>query len=407
MKWIKRGAVAIVALTLTGGAVFWDEIQDVRALMAYSAIFEPEDIDENFRTLYQTYPSVTIERAGPVAEFEVAEQADILPETFAYGGQDLSTQELFDAFHWTGMVVLKDGKLIHEAYARGNSAETNHIEMSVTKSLTSILVGVAHDAGDLPDLNALVTDFIPELRGTGYDGVTVQQVLDMTSGIRYVEDYDDLNSDIVQTVVAMLRGSLDEFSTTIVRQRDPGTFNQYASIETQVLAWVLRRATGQEYADYFHDKLWSRIGAEGDVEMLVDQKGEPVAFGGANLRLRDLARVGQMVLNGGVAMTGERVVSEAWLRQSTTTDTPQSKPGDHDKTDYPLGYKNQWWVPIDRDGGDFAAIGIYGQFLYINPERKVVIAMNSAYPHYNEKPETELQMVVALQSIAKHVSRDQ
>ena len=242
------------------------------------------------------------------------------------------------------------------------------------------------------------------LIGSGYDGVTVQQVLDMTSGIRYVEDYDDLNSDIVQTVVATLRGSLDEFSTTIVREREPGSFNQYASIETQVLAWVLRRATGQDYADYFHDKLWRKIGARADAKMLVDQEGEPLAFGGASLRLQDLARVGQMVLNGGTSMTGERVVSEEWLAQSTTTNTPQSKPGDHDKSDFILGYKNQWWIPEDRDGGDFSAIGIYGQFLYINPGRGVVIAMNSAYPHYNEEPETELKMVNALQAIAKNVS---
>ena len=405
MKWIKRGAVAIVALALIGGAVFWDKIQDVRALMAYAAVFEPENIDQNFRTLYETYPSITIERGGPVAEFEVQEQADILPATFTYDGQNLSTQELFDAFHWTGLAVLKDGKLIHEAYARGNTAQTNHIEMSVTKSLTSILVGVAHDAGDL-DLDAQLTRYIPELKETGYDGVTVQQVLDMTSGIRYVEDYDDLNSDIVQMVVATLRGSLDEFSTTMVRERAPGTFNQYASIETQVLAWVLRRATGQTYAEYFRKKLWAKIGAEADARMLVDQMGEPVAFGGASLRLRDLARVGQMVLNGGVSMTGERVVSDTWLQQSVTTDTPQSMPGDHDASDYVLGYKNQWWIPVDRDGGDFTAIGIYGQLLYINPARGVVIAMNAAYPDYNEKPETELQMVTASQAIAKHVSPD-
>ncbi|SLN31670.1 6-aminohexanoate-dimer hydrolase [Falsiruegeria litorea R37] len=405
MKWIERGAVAIVALALIGGAVFWDKIQDVRALMAYSAVFEPENIDQNFRTLYETYPSITIKRSGPVADFEVQEQANILPATFTYEGQELPTQKLFDAFHWTGLAVLKDGKLIHEAYARGNSAETHHIEMSVTKSLTSILVGVAHDAGDL-DVDAQVTSYVPELNNSGYDGVTVQQVLDMTSGIRYVEDYDDLNSDIVQTVVAMLRGSLDEFSTTIVREREPGTFNQYASIETQVLAWVLRRATGQDYAQYFHDKLWAKIGAEGDALMLVDQTGEPVAFGGANLRLRDLARVGQMVLNGGVSMTGERVVSAVWLQQSVTTDTPQSMPGDHAASDFLLGYKNQWWIPVDRDGGDFMAIGIYGQFLYINPGRGVVIAMNAAYPEYNEKPETEMQMVSALQAIAKHVSPD-
>ncbi|MFA3918123.1 hypothetical protein [Ruegeria hyattellae] len=138
--------------------------------------------------------------------------------------------------------------------------------------------------------------------------------------------------------------------------------------------------------------------------MLVDAVGEPVAFGGAKLRLRDLARIGQMVLNGGVSMTGERVVSQEWLARSVTTDTAQSQPGAHDLTDYPLGYKNHWWIPVDRDDGDFTAIGIYSQFLYINPVRKVVIALNSAFPQYNEDPEAELRMVTLLQAIARHVS---
>lgn len=406
MKWIKRGAVAVLALALIGGAVFWNKIQDIRALVAYSAIFEPDTIDENFRSLHKNYPSVTIKRSGPVAEFQRADRGEVIPATYEYEGKTLDTKDVFEEIHWTGLVVLHDGNVVHEDYARGNSGDNLHIEMSVTKSLTSILVGIAYDQGHLPNLDAQVTDFVPELKDTGYDGVTVQQVLDMTSGIRYVEDYDDLNSDIVQTVVATLRGSLDEFATTMVREREPGTFNQYASIETQVLAWILRRATGQDYADFFQHHLWSKIGAEADGEMLVDSVGEPMAYGGANLRLRDLARVGQMVLSGGVAMTGERVVSEAWLRQSVMTDTEQSKPGEHEKTDFILGYKNQWWIPTNRDGNEFSAIGIYGQFLYINPQRGVVIAMNSAYPEYNENVDTELQMLSAFRAISKNLSPD-
>lgn len=404
MKLVLYIGAALLGLVGILVAVYWSKIQDVRALMAYSAVFEPETIDENFRTLYTTYPSVAIPRGGDVAEFDVALRDDVFPETYEYEGKKEPLAPLLDEFNWTGIAVMHGGQLIHEAYDRGNSAESVHIEMSVTKSLTSILFGIAWDEGAIPDLDALVTDYVPELKGSGYDGVTIQQVLDMTSGIRYIEDYADLESDIVLTVVAMLRGSLDEFSTTIVNLRDPGSFNQYASIETQVLAWVLRKATGKSYAQYFQEKLWSRVGAEADVQMLTDAIGEPVAFGGAHLRLRDLARVGQMVLNGGVSMTGERVVSEEWLRRSVTTDTPQSKPGEHGLSDYPLGYKNQWWIPVDRDGGDFTAIGIYGQFLYVNPERNVVIALNSAYPDYNEKPETELKMVNALQAIARHVS---
>lgn len=404
MSWIKRGIIATLALALVAGIFFWDRIQDTRALMTYASVFEADSIDQNFRSLHQQYPSTKVSRPGPVAEFVSAPEPNALPVTYNYHGQDYPLAELLTEVHQSGMIVLRDGQLIYEAYARGNFREANHIEMSVTKSLTSLLVGVARDEGHLPDLDAQVIDFVPELKGSGYDGVTVQQVLDMTSGIRFIEDYDDLNSDIVQTVVASLRGSLDEFSTTIVREREPGSFNQYASIETQVLAWVLRRATGRDYADYFQDKLWSKIGAEGNAYLLVDTKGEPLAFGGASLRLRDLARVGQMVLNGGISMTGKRVVSEDWIIQSTTPDTPQSQPGNHDKSDYVLGYKNQWWIPEHRDGRDFTAIGIYGQFLYINPDRGVVIAVNSAHPEFNEQPEDELKMVAALQAIAKHVS---
>ena len=399
---VKIGLALAVAAGV-GLGFSWDKIQNIRALMAYSSIFEADSIDENFRSLYKIYPSISIPAEGPVAEFDIETVQDVFPATYTYEGEELPLAPLLDDFHWTGMIILKDGQMIHEAYARDNSADLHHIEMSVSKSITSIIFGVAVDNGDIPNLNAMVTEYIPELVGTGYENVTIQQVLDMTSGIRYVEDYDDLNSDIVQTVVAMLRGSLDEFSTTIVSQREQGSFNQYASIETHILAWILRRATGKTYAEYFEENLWSKIGAQADARMLVDAVEEPVAFGGLNLVLRDLARIGQMVLNGGVSMTGEQVVSAEWLVQSTTPDTPQSKPGPNDLSDYPLGYKNQWWLPYPRDGSDFSAIGIYGQFLYVNPGRNVVIAMNSAYPEYNET-DYELRMVSALQAIAKHVS---
>ena len=149
MKWLKRGAVAVLVLALIGGVVFWDKIQDIRVLKSYSANFEPENIDENFRSLYQQYPSVVISRSGPVAEFETDQRANIFPATYAHEGQSLETKDVLEEIHWTGMIVMHDGKLIHEDYARGNSADTLHIEMSVTKSLTSILIGIAHDQGHL------------------------------------------------------------------------------------------------------------------------------------------------------------------------------------------------------------------------------------------------------------------
>ncbi|MDC0663569.1 serine hydrolase domain-containing protein [Marinobacter sp. SS21] len=396
-------------LTLTTGyfswlSKVWNKLMDIKAVMTYAASFKPKNIDRNFRNFHLERPSVRIPNNGPIQSFEYDRVKQVFPQSYTYNGEERDLGDLLRRFHWTGMVVLKNGYIVHEDYARGNSAEDHHIEFSVTKSLTAIIFGIARDEGLIPDLDAQVVDIIPELKGSGYDGVTIQQVLDMTTGIRFTEVYDDLNSDIVRMTVAMLRGSMDEFAKTMVREREPGTYNHYASIHTHILSWIIRKVTGVPFVDYFRDKLWSKIGAESDAYLLQDACGEGMSFAGSSLRLRDLARVGQMVLNGGVSMTGERVVSEEWLQRSTTTDTPQSLPSAYpEMSNYPWGYKNQWWIPTERDGGDFSAIGIYGQFLYINPARKVVIAMNSAYENF-PKDELIYEVIPALQAIAKQLS---
>ena len=405
MKKLKWMFVSLCVVATVTTAVFWDKIQDIRSLMAYASTFEPDEIDQNFRTLSTQYASVTIPNSGRVAELSENLQDDVFPATYTMRGKEKSFDALREALHWQGIVVLRDGQLIYEEYYRGNSRQDHHIEMSVTKSLTSILFGSARDQGHFQDLNALVTDYVPELDGTGYENVTIQQVLDMTSGVRFVEDYDDLNSDVVRMIVAFLRGSVDAFTMSAVNERDPGTFHHYASIDTHVLGWVLRNGTGKSYQQLFEELLWSKIGAESDAKFLVDTTGVPLAFGGANLTLRDLARIGQMMANGGVSLTGERVVSSDWVLQSTTPDTPQSQPGyENEFSSYPLGYKNQWWIPNERWGNDFLAIGIYGQYLYINPQENIVIAVNSAYPDFNAEENLFLDMVPGLQAIAAQVA---
>ncbi|AXI54526.1 hypothetical protein SuNHUV7_35960 (plasmid) [Pseudoseohaeicola sp. NH-UV-7] len=382
--------------------------KEAQAVQTYVAMFAPDRIDENFRTMAQTYASITLPRSGPVAPLPEKPCASVFPETYAYEGAQHSLADLLNAQHWTGLAIAQGGALVFEDYARGNTAASRPILMSVSKSVLSILFGIAHTEGDIPDLNALVTDYVPELGGTGYDNVTLQQVLDMTSGIRFTEDYDDLNSDIVRSVVAFLIGSQDEFCKTLINEKPPGSFFQYASVETHVLGWVLRRATGRSFADYFTEKLWSRIGAEADADMLTDQAGQPLVYGGLHLCLRDLMRIGLMLTHGGKTADGVQIVPAGWITQSTTPDTPQSRPGARMPYSEDLfGYKNQWWLPVTPDHGDFCAIGIYGQFLYVNPHRDVVIAMNSAYRDYNDTgEEMEMQMLCAFQAIVRHLTPD-
>ena len=306
----------------------------------------------------------------------------------------------------SGIAILHKGQVVHEAFGRGRTAEDVAILWSVSKAVTALMMGIAHGEGAIPDFDALVTDYVPELLGSGYEGVTVQQVMDMLSGILWREVYDDPTSEVVRSITSFQTGSQDDFAASIQGHRPPGTFSQYASVETHVLGWVLRRATGESIADFLTSRLWSRLGVEGDMHMLVDHQGEPVVFGGMFMRLRDLARIGQMVLDGGRALDGTQIVPEAWIRRMAVPDQTPLMPGigaPHAESEY--GYKNQWWIPMRPDGGDFSAIGIYGQFLYVNPEREVVITMNNAYPDYTtDGPMRSLETLCLLQSIARQLT---
>ena len=374
------------------------------AVRRWERLFEPATIDQTFRTFWQEWDSIRIAKSAPVQPLPEGARID-LPKRFSVGRRELDTAEHLETMRMSGLAVLHKGQIVHEAYGRGRKPEDVAILWSVSKAVTALMMGIAHGEGAIPDFDVLVTDYVPELLGSGYDGVTVQQVMDMLSGILWREVYDDPTSEVVRSITSFQTGSQDDFAASIQGHRPPGTFSQYASVETHVLGWVLRRATGENIADFLNTRLWSRLGVEGDMHMLVDQEGEPVVFGGMFMRLRDLARIGQMVLDGGRALDGTQIVPDAWIKQMAVPDQTPLMPGigaPHAESEY--GYKNQWWIPMRPDGGDFSAIGIYGQFLYVNPEREVVIAMNNAYPDYTtDGPMRTLETLCLLQSIARQL----
>jgi CubicO group peptidase (beta-lactamase class C family) len=395
-------------LVIGAGAIsyFWNDIRVLMSLREYVQIFAPDKIDENFRNLYEKERSIQVPRSGPVYALNENLSADVLPETYDFEGETRNVRELLERSQTTGLAILHDGVLIHEEYNRGNKRESLAIQMSVSKGMASFLIGVALEDGAIDSVDDLVTKYVPELIGSAYEGVTLKQVLEMSSGVRWSEDYGRLDSDLVQSVVAMRLGSLDEFTASVPRENEPGTYNRYASIDTHVLGMVLRGATGRPYKDYFEEKLWSRLGAEDDAYLLVDTKDEPLVFGGVNIRLRDMVRFGELYLNGGRNFLGEQLVSENWVRTSTTPDALRLQPMvDNPESDSAFGYKYQWWIPLYPDGNDYSAIGIYGQFIYINPARKIVIAKTSAYTNYTvDGGMMNHETLVALQAMARHVS---
>jgi len=299
-------------------------------------------------------------------------------------------------------VVIKDGAIVFEKYYRGNTEKSRVISWSVAKSFISALLGLAVNEGFIRSISQPVTDYVPQLRGTGYDGVSIKDVMNMSSGIRFNEDYGDFFSDIQRMGRTIAFGtSLDAFVASLKRERAPGTYRHYVSADTQVLGMLLRESTKRSVTSYLEEKIWKRIGMESDACWLVDGDDMEMVFGGLNAVLRDYARFGVLYLNNG-RWGSEQVVPAEWVRASVTPNARHLMPGSDPAThDWTLGYGYQWWIPENPDG-EFLAIGIYGQFIYIYPRYRVVIAKSSAYVDYNKDgDDMEIETIEMFRAIAR------
>ena len=399
MKWLFRILLVLIAVALVGAFVFRKQIGEYRAAFEYAGIFEPDVIDQNFRSLYTKYGSVKVAKAAAPSDLAKAERP--LPESYQYSGETRKIASWIDKTQTTGLLVIKDGVIVHEQYLRGNTADTQSIAMSLSKSTVSFLLGNAVADG-LVALDQPVDTYAPLLAEGGYKGVKVKDVAQMSSGIGFTENYGDLSSDIVRYIIQILTGSVNDFTAHLKNQDPPGTINRYVSADTQVLGMVIEGATKKPLQDYFSERLWSKLGSQADAYWLTDKTGEVVAAGGLNAVLRDYARFGLLYLNEGRNFSGEQLVPAEWVRASITPDAPHLMPGrDDGHGGKAPGYGYQWWIPAARSGNDFTGIGIYGQFIYVNPERKVVIAKTSAYADYNNTGEAmEQESIAAFQAIA-------
>jgi len=404
MSRLKRSLLGIASILILAAvfaiAVFWKDIQEIRGAWDYASIFDSNTIVENFRSLYKKYPNSTVYRSGPI--YDLPETNRELPATFVYDGKTKAISDWIKRTDTTGLLVLKDASIVFEKYYDGNKRSTHIISMSVAKSLVSFLIGVALEEGEIADLQDPVDTYAPNLKGSGYEGVSLKNVLQMSSGIRFTEDYGDLKSDIVRLVASFTTGSLNEFVASLPNEREPGTFNKYVSADTQVLSMVLTGATKKSLTEYMQEKLWSRLGAENDAIWLTDRSGTEMAFGGLNAVLRDYARFGLLYLNNGRNFKDEQLVSDSWIESSVTPDAPHLMPGrNNPASDWSMGYGYQWWIP-ENPQGDYAAIGIYGQFIFVYPAHGVVIAKSSAYVDYNSSgAEMESESIEAFRAIAK------
>jgi CubicO group peptidase (beta-lactamase class C family) len=394
----------VIVFLAAGVAIEW---RDIARLVFVRSMFRGGDQVDKFRSIRSIFPGRIIHRAAQPFAFAKGAPAS-LPETFISAGKTEDTATFLATTDTTGLLILKDDKLIFEQYWRGNTAETPWTAWSVSKSFTAALVGVAIHDGTIASIEDPVTRYVPELKGSAYDGTRIKDVLQMSSGASWNEDYSNSDSDVNRFGRTFaLGGSLDAFVGTLTREHVPGSFNRYNSMDAQVLGMILRRITGKTEADYLQEKLWSPLGMESDAYWATDDKGVEFAAGGLSATLRDFAKLGRLYLNEG-RWNGEQIVSAEWVHASVTPDAPHLVPGKRAASDSAWGYGFQWWIP--DNSGAYSAVGVYNQFIYVDPALHLVIAKTSANHAYGqtdgEASDREDAHIALFQAIGQALAAD-
>ncbi len=356
--------------------IFFNKLRRVYWVMH---LFDKDKIAGNFMGMYHKITANKIVASDHPFRFPQGESKN-LPEEFSFEGKRYKSIEYLKSSFTRGFLVIQNGSLVYEKYFPGNSESTQHISWSMAKSVVSALFGIAMEEGYIHSLDQTVDTYLPELIGSGYEGVRIKDVLQMSSGVKFNEDYGAFMSDINKWGRSFAFGrSQNKFAATLKREEEPGTHLHYVSINTHVLGMIIVRTTGKSLSKYLEEKLWKPMGMEYNAYWLCDDSGMEVALGGLNMALRDYAKIGQLYLDQG-SWQGEQILPREWSIASVKPDAKHLMP-ENNKL---FGYGYQWWIPKGKEG-EFLAMGVYNQYIYINPTSRTVIAVNSANHRFNEK----------------------
>lgn len=351
----------------------------------------------SYRHWDEIYPVRTIAHGGEVSELEYGTLIEEL--TYTRGDKQRSLDDYFEMSRATGLIVIKDDEVVFERYALGADETSLFTSMSVAKSIVSTLVGFAIDDGLIESIDDPIDKYVPGLKGSGYEGVPIKAVLQMSSGISFTEEYDSAASDSTQLwieTVLYRTKRLDDYVAELTRFQEPFVDFNYKGVDTAALGWLVASVTGKNLSEYAAEKIWGPLGMEADANWGVDGRGDDaveIAFCCVNATLRDYARFGLFMLHRG-EWNDEQLLSEDWIDAATVPDGDQVETGKL-YPGYPLGYGFQWWTFPDH-GGAFSAIGVNGQFIYVIPEKNMVIAANHVWKNFwDSKLEKEFYALIA------------
>ena len=365
-------------------------------------LYDKDKIVYNFLNMDKIFPTREIKASKDPRPLK--RNIKTLPETFFFEGEEKNLQEYLDYFWSDGMIVLHKNEMVYENYWLGNNENKRHISWSVAKSFISALVGIAYEEGLIDSLDDPVTKYLDDFKETGYDGVTIKDILQMSSGVLFNEDYADYDSDINRFGRAVATGtSMRDFSKTLTREREPGTYMHYVSINTQVLGFLLQKVTNKSISQYLYNKIWNPLGMEDSAYFILDDVKDEFALGGLNATLRDYAKFGLLYLQNG-RWDDNQIISKQWIEDSHSTDGIHLVPGERETSSNPWGYGYQWWVPGFPDT-DYTASGVYNQYIYIDPLSEIVIAKTSSNYKYTSELQMSKDMHMAMfRAIANHIS---
>lgn len=380
--------LGVILLLLVVVALFnYKKISKLRTVIT---LFDKENIVHNFLNMEEIFETSLVSKSP--SPTKLPENLSFqLPTEFTSGGKTYNVEEFLDRTLTTGLMVIHKDTIVFENYHNGLTPEGRHISWSMAKSFVSGMIGIAVDEGKIESIEDPVTKYLPKLKDSGYNNVRIKDILQMSSGVGFNEDYSDFNSDINRFGRYFALGtSLEDFAMTLKNARPPGTFNHYVSIDTQVLGMLLKKVTGKTITELLKEKIWDPMGMEHDAKWIVDNTGMELALGGLNATLRDFGKFGLCYLHEG-NWFGKQIVPADWVKQSITLDSRHLQPGVHDYSSSDLGYGFQWWIPQDADGA-YLASGIYNQHIYIQPNRDVVVVKLSANYHFKTDKDLEKKL---------------
>jgi CubicO group peptidase (beta-lactamase class C family) len=368
----------------------------------------------SFANFRQFVPTSNVWRGdGPVSLLPRAERTDIDAITFTPlgGSAPMTWAQSLEANYTDAIVVLHKGRIVYERHFGVMTPRSQHMAMSVTKSIFGTLGAMLVAEGKL-DEHARVTHYIPELAGTAYDDATVRQVLDMTIGVRYSENYADPQAEIWQHARAGgvfprppgYQGptSFYDYLRTLQKAGEHGQAFAYKTVNTDVLGWLIRRATGQTVGQVLSGRIWQKLGAEQDAYMVIDSEGTEFAGGGFNPSLRDMARFGEMMRLEG-RFNGQQIVP----RKVVADIRRGADPAHFAQAGFTLlagwSYRDMWWVSHNEHGA-FSARGIHGQVIYIDPAAEMVIARFGSHP-LAANVHVDPTSLPAYHALARHLMR--